>query len=388
MKRVKRWAVLVMVAAMMLTGCGKTEKVTNQGADVREDYGSIGKDAVQSEADVQRDSQEVAITSYEELENYQGSRVGKFKEAYDSCGIEYEITPNQCFLYGIEKNYEILENEYEILQMAYSLYNYEQNQLNTVIDFEYEFHPDKGVTSDDKYIQLLSALIYTTENNELKEKFPTMDVLVSEITNCIGLREDCIVFETRNCRLNIEVDGSARYILGFVNVENVSCDIPRVEPTYKEFASLDDYEAYTEAEMPVDTNKYQGSKEYLYYELSLMGEYQPFLSGTFNSTLTAYGIENNLALVFGEYSYPELGKEYIPDVRDVLEDALEYLDIPDLDVEKAIDEMISKDIVKMNPIEYCYAIEWFGVMPSIDQYPFMTRGKVVIPVKVEGMLNR
>ena len=188
---------------------------------MQEDYGNVEQGIVQGGTEAQEDLKEVAITSYEELENYQGGRMEKIKDAYESCGIEYEVTPNQCFLYGVEESYEILEKKYEILQMAYSLYNYEQNQLNTVIDFEYDFHPDKGVSLDDKYIQLLSALIHTTENNELKEKFPTTDVLVSEITNCIGVREDCIIFETQNCRLNIEVDGSARYILGFVSVENV-----------------------------------------------------------------------------------------------------------------------------------------------------------------------
>lgn len=389
MKKAIKLAVLVMASAMMMSGCGKEEKIASEDLNVQEDYGNVERGIGQGGTEAQEDLQEVAINSYEELENYQGGRMEKIKDAYESCGIEYEVTPNQCFLYGVEESYEILEKKYEILQMAYSLYNYEQNQLNTVIDFEYDFHPDKGVSLDDKYIQLLSALIHTTENNELKEKFPTTDVLVSEITNCIGVREDCIIFETQNCRLNIEVDGSARYILGFVSVENVRCNIPRVEPTYKEFASLDEYMAYANADMPVDTSKYQGSHhKYQYFELSFIEVNQTVLSGTFRSTSTAYGIENNLAMLFGEYSYPELGTEHMPDVRDVLEDALEYLEIPDLDVEKAIDEMISNDIVRMNPIEYCYASEWFGASPTVDQYPFMQRGDVVIPIKVEGMLNR
>lgn len=370
MKRVKRMAVLVMAAAMMLSGCGKTEKVEDQSPGMQKDYGSAEQEIVQNGPDIQKDSQEAAITSYEELEVYQGGRMGKIREAYESCGIEYEITPNECFLLGVEESYEILEREYEIFQMAYSIYNYEQNLLNTVIDFEYEFHPEKEVTSDDKYIQLLSALIHTTENEELKEKFPTSDSLVSEITACIGSGADCIVFEAENCRLKMEVDGSAKYILGFVNIEDVICNIPRVEPTYKEFASLDDYTAYIEANLWEDTG--------IDMDIAVNGE------------TTAYGVDNNFAMRYRLEWYPYDPKEpSASEAREAMMELLEYLDIPDLDIEKTVDEWMSHCMVSRGrSLDYIFSSEWFGVTPLVDQYPFMHYSDVVIPIKVEGMLNR
>lgn len=391
MKKVIKLVVLVMASAMMMSGCGKEEKISSKDLAVQEDYGNVEQGIVQGGTEAQEDLQEATINSYEELKNYQDDRMKKFREVYESCGVEYEVTPNQCFIYGTEESYEILEKKYEIFQMTYSIYNYEQNQVNTVIDFEFEFHPDKGVASDDKYIQLLSALIHATENSELKEKFPTRDALVSEITSGIGAGEDFIVFEAGNCRLKIEVDGSAKYILEFASVENIACNIPREEPVYKEFASLDDYRAYTEADIReiVDESKYQiieGMNGLI--GLARIGENVKFVRVYVHNTETAYGIDNNFALVCDGNWYPNVPKEYMADARKVLVQSLEYLDVPVIDIEKAVDEVISYDIMYDKRIDYCVTNEWFGITPLADQYPYMYNGNVVIPIKVEGMLNR
>lgn len=109
MKKAIKLVVLVMASAMMMSGCGKEEKISSKDLAVQEDYGNVEQGIVQGGTEAQEDLKEVAITSYEELENYQGGRMEKIKDAYESCGIEYEVTPNQCFLYGVEESYEILE---------------------------------------------------------------------------------------------------------------------------------------------------------------------------------------------------------------------------------------------------------------------------------------
>lgn len=111
MKKTIKLAVLVMALAMMVSGCGKEEKIASKDLNVQEDYGNVEQGIVQGGTEAQADLQEVAINSYEELKNYQDDRMKKFREVYESCGVEYEVTPNQCFIYGTEESYEILEKK-------------------------------------------------------------------------------------------------------------------------------------------------------------------------------------------------------------------------------------------------------------------------------------
>lgn len=109
MKKVIKLVVLVMASAMMMSGCGKEEKISSKDLAVQEDYGNVEQGIVQGGTEAQEDLQEATINSYEELKNYQDDRMKKFREVYESCGVEYEVTPNQCFIYGTEESYEILE---------------------------------------------------------------------------------------------------------------------------------------------------------------------------------------------------------------------------------------------------------------------------------------
>ena len=159
MKKAIKLAVLVMASAMMMSGCGKEEKIASEDLNVQEDYGNVERGIGQGGTEAQEDLQEVAINSYEELEAYETDRMNGIVSAFADSGLSYELTENQMFAYNLETNYWVLESEYRTYCLGYSMYDSSIGVADTVMSVSYEFHPEKGLSGDNEILKLLYSFI-------------------------------------------------------------------------------------------------------------------------------------------------------------------------------------------------------------------------------------
>jgi len=421
MRKIKRLAVLTMAVAMIFTGCGKSESVSKQDSGEMTNYSSnTKKEDTQEKATTSKEIQKVSITTYEELDAYETDRMKTIISAFEDNGISYGLTDNHRFIYNQENTYQILDNDYDIYQVGYSMYNANTNVVDTVVSFNYEFHPEKGLSSDNINIKMLYSFIHTTDNAELKEKYRTCEELVAELMTAVDNETTNAIYNTENSRLTLNVENTSKYIINFAEVDRVSCNIAvQTEPTYKEFVSYREYEDYIRnglkeglktyilsgntqiidcaVDRPVP---YETDPNTLIYDDRGVHTYQ-------TDMMTVYlecgrhesNLENNFEI--NVYLKVEFDENHIEETKKYVGMIIQYLqeekNLPDsIDMQGYLSEIISHTQIMNMPSKILYdlnACQWFGVnLKDYRKYYFMKDNSSIditinVPVKVEGLLN-
>lgn len=403
---------MVMVVGTLLTGCGKAEEngnvsnatkpVTNVVTDNAKESETV--EQVEGDADAEVVEQE-ALTTMEAVEKYKDNKMAAYRAAFDGNQISYGMTANEDVLYLLDETYQIFERDYEIEQVAYSLYDYHHQRIQSVISYEYDYHPEKGLSVDDPYVKLLFELIQTTGDEFLLNKFTSCEALATELQ---GLGAGNCVCATDNCKLMIEKKEAAVYSIQFAHIEYLDTNVT-VEPTYMEFATYADYQAFC------DTLKYENLVDNVianpnykvwdygtdgkYFTLATVEDKKKFIACEVKDAKVAYGIENNFAQeisidVFAE-EHTVNGEIKFAENEECITKILNYVGDTNIDIEKVIEEMITYRQLRELQIDYtsscCIAADWFGIdMSGIEmgQYPYIKGISVFIPIKVEGILNK
>lgn len=415
MKRVKKSIVLIMIAAMILSGCGKEEKVVDNGTDAPTNYESAEQMPVQNEAETQGNIQETAIISYEELEEYQSDRMAGIVAAFEDSGLSYELTENQKIAYNSDTRYLLLENEYKMYCIGYSMYDSGTGTADTVMSIKYEFHPEKGLSGDNEIVKLLYSFIQTADNVELKDTYKSGEELATGLMDTISSGVTSTVFDAANTKLVIEAENASKFILKYAEIDRILCNIEQPEQSYKEFDSYADYKAYIEHEgLGENLEKYIAGKDNKVIDISenpgavsaetdpetltaQSGGIQTYMSDWMTVGIFTYrnqdNRENNFEIkVAFNMEFNDAHKDMF---REYLHMELEYLQSENLlpsncnmdDWEK---EMISH--VQLDKLVGYYGTDlddWFGVnMRKYSKYPQLEEGKtILVPTKVEGLLN-
>ena len=356
-RRIIKGLVMTMVTVTLLTGCGKEEQANSQNDAKVNDSINIEKDiddnGVINENDTSQNKMEALVT-WEDISNYQVDKIAGFMSAADKSGLEYDIAHGNVGIHGEYKE-DVLEKTYTTEFIALSLTDYPNKLISTQMEFECEYHPDKGIA--DNYIELLYGFIQATDEKELKEMMDSVDTLKAKL-------EEGIQYTGQKCTLKINPKYSATTYLNFVYKSYESITIEEEEKVFTEFASLDEYEKLWEA-----LEEEEFSKD------------------------RAFDKENNLAIGFDLRAYVQKlndgNAKYNPE--EIVEKLDEYFNMTDL-----LKERLSNEIALWSDIETwnCYLLDGtFSDEPCYVQYPneFMTQYDklfYVFPVKVEGLLNK
>lgn len=422
MKNMKRWAVVVM-AAMMLTGCGNKETVTSQGAGTREEQRSTGQSASQGGAGGMWNGQGTEITSYEELEAYQADRMEDIIAGFTDSGLSYGLTENQKFAYNLDLEYTVLENRYRIACIGYSMYDSSIGAVDTVMSVRYEFHPEKGLSEEDESVKLLYSFIQAADNTELKEKYKSGEDLAAGLMEAVGTGATSTVYDAGNVRLTVEVEKSWKYIVKYAELDRVFCKIEQPEITYKEFDSYDDYNIYIKSagtgteptalsrkimkyivdrdDQVIDSFENPGavSAESDFETLlvdsngihTYMGEWMTVRAGAYrnrDNKENNFEIKVSINMQFDD-KHKDMAKKYLHMTLECLQE--ENVLPKNVDMEDLEKEIISyTQIDTQNAGTYGLVVkEWFGLqIREYSKYPYLAESHIiVVPTKVEGLLN-
>lgn len=415
MKRVMKAIVLIMTATMILSGCGREEKAIDKGTDAPTNYESAEQMPVQNEAETQGNIQETAITSYEELEEYESDRMAGIVAAFEDSGLSYELTENQKIAYNSDTRYLVLENEYKMYCIGYSMYDSVTGTADTVMSIKYEFHPEKGLSKDNEIVKLLYSFIQTADNVDLKDTYKSGEELATGLMDTISSGVTSTVFDTANTKLVIEAENASKFILKYAELDRILCNIEQPEQSYKEFDSYADYKAYIEHEgLGENLEKYIAGKDNKVIDISenpgavsaesdpetltaQSGGIQTFMSDWMTVGISTFrnqdNSENNFEIkVAFNMEFDDAHKDMF---REYLHMELEYLQSENLlpsncNMDGWEKEMISH--VQLDKLVGYYGTDlddWFGVdMWKYSKYPQLKESKtILVPTKVEGLLN-
>lgn len=415
MKKAIKLVVLVMASAMMMSGCGKEEKISSKDLAVQEDYGNVEQGIVQGGTEAQEDLQEVAINSYEELEAYETDRMNGIVSAFADSGLSYELTENQMFAYNLETNYWVLENEYRTYCLGYSMYDSSIGAADTVMSVSYEFHPEKGLSGDNEIVKLLYSFIQAADNTELKEKYKSCEELAAGLVEAAASGTTSTVFDSANSKLVVEVESASKYILKYAELDRIFCNIEQPEQSYKEFDSYADYQDYIDVKgLRESLEKYIVEKDNKVINTSEQpgavtaesdpetllaqgGGVQTYMGermtvGTL-STRNQDNSENNFEIAV--HLNMQFDNDHKNMAREYLQVMLEYLQNENLlpnngDIEDWEKEIMSYS--QMDKLRGYFGIavkDWFGIdMWSYSKYPYLKESHIILaPTKVEGLLN-
>ena len=399
---------MVMVAGTLLTGCGKSEE-TNNVSNATKPITNVVADntkasetfeQVEREATSEVEEQEV-LTTMEAVEKYKDNKMAAYRAAFDGNQISYGMTANEDVLYLLDETYQIFETDYDIEQVAFSVYDYHQQRIQSVISYVYDYHPEKGLSVDDPYVKLLYELIQITGDEFLLSKITSCEALVTKLQ---GLGEGNCICATDNCRLAIEKEEASVYSIRFAYIESVNTNVV-AEPTYIEFETYADYQAFCDTlkcENLVDNVIANDNYEMVAYGrdgasfvLTPVGEQQAFILFEVKNASIAYGVENNFAkkidiqvCLMEDAPLEEIKSA---ECRECITKVLKYIGDTNLDVDKVTEEMITYKQLKELGIENIRAGRWFDVDVvglEMGQYPYIKEYSVYIPIKVEGLLNK
>lgn len=407
--------VTLIVLSLLFVGCGKTESISNSEGTSEQRKENIN---------VQGDNvEQIAITTYEELGIYESARIDKIISAFEDSGVSYELTDNQKYLYNLETSYQVLNKEYKINQIGYSMYDSNVGAIDTVVSFEYEFHPEKGLSIDDANIKLLYAFIQTTDNAELKEKYKTCEDLVTGLTDAVNSGTMSTIYDIGNSRLVLEVQNESKYIIEFAEVDKVSCNIEQPEQVYMEFDSYDEYQAFINHGLTEGIKEYILSKDERVIDTTGGNNTEKLTdSETLHITCNMASVDistlmtdnmrvdiwcrqnrdnidnnfelfANLSVSFDDDHF-ELAESYVRLAIEYLKE--ENILSADVNVNDCISDIMSQaQMIKRFKVEHSsIAEQWFDLnsLGGYEMYSQVigkdnTSSKIIIPVKVEGLLN-
>lgn len=394
---------MVLVVGSVLTACGGEETKTG-GADTNgATTDTITNNEINSEIPEQvegdADSEEVIMTTMEEVENYRDSKLAAYRAAFDNNQIPYDMTANECVMYQLDGAYQIFDTNYEYEQVAYSLYDYHQQEIESGISFEYDFHPEKGLSVDDPYVKMLYELIQTTGEEALLEKITSCEALVTEIQ---GLEPGVWLCSTDKCKLMVEKKSAGVHCLQFAHVERVYTNVV-VEPVYREFTTYAEYEtfcndinAFNLVENVIANPSYkiwESDENYVSLAYETENGWVEFMCCNMgHDGRIVYGVENNFARVVGLGLYDD-SEASIAAYEECARKILEYVGDENVDIDKIIEEQITA--YQLNQLKLdttssrCLAADWFQISiggSNEGQYPYAPTH--CIPIKVEGLLNK
>ena len=395
-----------LVLVSVLTACGgeetnKSNASTNvDTTDVIADNGVASEMPEQVEGDADsEETEDVIMTSMEEVEAYRDSKLATYRAAFDNNQIPYDVTANECVMYQLDGVYQIFDTNYEYEQVAYSLYDYHQQEIESGISFEYDFHPEKGLSVDDPYVKMLYELIQTTDEDVLLERITSCEALVEEIKN---LEPGVWLCSTDKCKLMVEKKTAGVHCLQFAHVERVYTNVS-IEPIYKEFTTYAEYEAFCNdinafnlVENAIANPSYkiwESDENYVSLAYETESGWVEFMSCNMgHDGNIVYGVENNLAKVVG-LSLSDDSVAGITAFEECARKILEYIGDENVDVNKIIEEEITAyqlNKLKLdNTSSRCLAAEWFQISIGGNkegQYPYTPTH--CVPIKVEGLLNK
>lgn len=398
-----RLLTMVLVAGSVLIACGGEQDKTggtgtNGGTmDTVADNGTNSEIPEQVEGDA--DSEAVIMKTMEEVENYRDSKLAAYRAAFDNNQIPYEMTANECVMYQLDGVYQVFDTNYEYEQVAYSLYDYHQQEIESGISFEYDFHPEKGLSVDDPYVKMLYELIQTTGEEALLEKITSCEALVAEIE---GLEPGVWLCSTDKCKLMVEKKSAGVYCLQFAHVERVYTNVV-VEPVYREFATYEEYEAFCNdinafnlVENVIANPAYkiwESDENYVTLAYETENGWVEFMCCNMeHNGGIVYGVENNFSRVVGLGLYDD-SEASIAAFEECARKILKYIGDENVDIDKIIEEEITAHQLKQLKLDTtssrCLAADWFQISiggSKEGQYPYTPTH--CIPIKVEGLLNK
>ncbi len=412
-KRIVSLLMTTVLVCGMLVGCGGDKEATNStnlstNANTNESADVVTDNMVDSDipeqvvGDADTDvAESVIMTTMEEVENYRDSKVAAYRAAFDNNQIPYDITANECVMYQLDGVYQIFDRDYEYEQVAYSLYDYHQQEIESGISFEYDFHPEKGLSADDPYVKMLYDFIQTTGEEFLLEKITSCKALVTEIES---LEPGVWLCATEKCKLMVEKKNPAVHCLQFAHVERVYTNVV-VEPVFREYETYAEYEAfcndtkaYNLVENVIANPAYKiwdGDDEENYASLAYETEngwVEFMICNIWHTNNPIDGVENNFGVVVGLSLYDD-SEASIAAFEECARKILGYIGDENIDIEKLIDEEITLcQLHKLNldtTSSQCLAADWYQISIGRNnegQYPYTPTHRV--PIKVEGLLNR
>jgi len=403
-----RLLIMLLVAGSMLTACGKeNDKADNKSENTHLNQNEVTDSEVNDELLTQVGEHEEAevikptiMTTMKEVENYRNNKLAAYRAAFENNKISYNMTANECVMYQLDGVYQIFDRDYEYEQVAYSLYDYHQQEMESGISFEYDFHPEKGLSADNPYVKMLYDFIQTTGEEVLLDKITSTEALIKEIE---GTEPGAWLCATDKCKLMVKKKSAAVHCIQFAHVERVYTNVV-VEPVYREFTTYAEYEAFCNdvnafnlVEKVIANTAYkiwESDENYvsLAYKTEDKGWVEFMSINMFHTNNPVYGVENNLAQVVGISLYDD-NEQCIAAFEECARKILKYLEDANVDIDKIIEEEIT--LCQLNKLNLdktssrCLAAEWYQISiggSKEGQYPYTPTH--CIPIKVEGLLNR